>query len=98
MYVWIDRILHHYVLLQSDLREPTSKGGGLLFADLICPWKAASSTGWRQALSHTNIAPGCAVASIVSTTILQGQTLPLELEMSISNESLIHTLGGAILL
>ena len=32
--------------------------------------------------SHTNIAQSCAVASIVSTTILQGQTLPLEAGMA----------------
>ena len=42
---WIDRILDYYVHLSSDLRDPAWKGGGLRFADLICPLKAASRAG-----------------------------------------------------
>ena len=60
MYAWIGRILDYYVLLPGlcDLRDPAGKGGGLRFADLIGPWKAASRAGWGQAPFHINIVQG----------------------------------------
>ena len=81
MSAWIDRILDNYVRLQSDLRDPAGKGGGLRFADLIGPWKASNRAGWRHGHHSTQISRRAAqwrpmTPPIVSITISQGQTLP----------------------
>ena len=74
MYAWIGRILDYYVLLLSDLRDPAGKGGGLSFAESMQISSVLRRLPVVQAgdMFHTNLAPGCTVAPIVSITISQG--------------------------